>query len=54
MCSVFDRYTGKLEVVSKEVWLNLNRRNHVNGIRMRVPRYEFMGEVNPNFAGKEV
>lgn len=54
MCGVYDRYTGKLEVVSKEVWFNLNKRNHVNGIRMVKPRYEFMGEVNINFVSKEV
>ena len=54
MCSVYDRYTGKVEVVSKEVWASLNKRNYVNGIKMAKPRYEFIGEVNVNFIGKEV
>lgn len=50
MCNVYDRYTDKLEVVSHEVWLNLNKRNHINGMRMIKPRFELMCEVNVNFA----
>jgi hypothetical protein len=54
MCIVYDRYTGIEEVVSKEMCRSLNSRNKVNGIRMRIPRYELMAEVNPQFIGKEV
>lgn len=49
MCNVYDRYTGKVEVVSMGTWQNLNKRNYVKGIKMIKPRFEFLGEINPNF-----
>ena len=54
MCNVYDRYTGKVEVVSMEAWHNLNKRNYVKGIKMIKPRFELMCVVNPNFSGLEV
>ena len=54
MCSVFDRYTGEIMFVSKEKTAQLLSRNMVRGIKMLKPRFEFLGEINPNFAGKEV
>lgn len=47
---VLDNYTGVVKVVDEETLKVLNKRNHVNGVRMVKPRYEFLGEVNPNFA----
>ena len=49
MCNIYDRYTGKIMLVSMEKWNSLNTRDTVRGIKKLVPRYEFLGEVNPSF-----